>query len=286
MGHEEFSASLTNRSLRTVRTVSRLRHFTSTVRLIVNLQELEFLADNGIITRVQLTKMLDQLPAETSLTGGPVSAIVPPTNALSNLRLNSTTNGAREEKHNNGYTEPASTYNPPPAYGTPVPPPPPPAAPAPQVLTHAVSLYAYNGTDAGDLNLQPEDRIAVTEYMNAEWWKGRNERSGQEGIFPRSYVRIEEKALAATGPQASNYGNAPLDVASGAQPADPKKKGTAQKIGGKLGNAAIFGAGGKYSVQLSLCLETGLLTIISSYHWKQYCQFYLLNFVLILEHGV
>jgi hypothetical protein len=137
-----------------------------------------------------------------------------------------------------------------------------------------VSLYAYNGTDAGDLNLQPEDRIAVTEYMNAEWWKGRNERSGQEGIFPRSYVRVDEKALAA--PQASNYGNVPMDVASGAgQSDDPKKPSMGKKIGGKLGNAAIFGAGGMFTSIITSELNP-ILTDATSYHWKQPCQLYLL----------
>jgi hypothetical protein len=106
-------------------------------------------------------------------------------------------------------------------------------------------MYAYNATDAGDLNLQQHDRVAVTEYMNAEWWKGRNERTGQEGIFPRSYVRVEDKNMP---PQPSTYGNMPMDVsqgAAGAPGAEDKKKGMAGKIGGKLGNAAIFGAGGK-----------------------------------------
>ena len=61
----------------------------------------------------------------------------------------------------------------------------------------------------------PGDRIAITEYMNAEWWKGRNERTGQEGIFPRSYVNVSEEKgptvpAAADQPQPSNYGNMPL----------------------------------------------------------------------------
>jgi hypothetical protein len=110
-------------------------------------------------------------------------------------------------------------------------------------LTYATSLYPYSATDAGDLSFAANDRVAVTEYMNAEWWKGRNERTGQEGIFPRSYVRVDEKSpTAPSGP--ASYGNVPMDVA---QQGQPEKKSTAAKLGGKLGNAAIFGAGGKLS---------------------------------------
>ena len=96
----------------------------------------------------------------------------------------------------------------------------------------------------------PNDNVVVTEYMNNEWWKGRNERTGQEGIFPASYVRREEKAMVPSAvspaPQPSNYGNMPLDVASGASsnPQEPSKgQQMGKKFGKKLGNAAIFGAG-------------------------------------------
>lgn len=111
-------------------------------------------------------------------------------------------------------------------------------------------MYQYNAQDAGDLALMPNDKIVVTEYMNNEWWKGRNERTGQEGIFPASYVRREEKAMvpaAPLTPQPSNYGNVPLDVSNGAAsgpPAQPTKtEENTKKFGKKLGNAAIFGAG-------------------------------------------
>lgn len=237
-------------------------------------QELEFLAEAGVITQQQLTRMLSDLPTEKSLT----SNAHPDSNGLAAVRLNVTSpnrTGYYGQKQNNAFVEPVSTNIPPPAYGTPAPPPPP-AAATPQILTHAVSLYAYNATDVGDLNLQAEDRIAVTEYMNAEWWKGRNERSGQEGIFPRSYVRVEEKSLAVSGP--SNYGNVPLDVAHGSQQSDdPKKPSMGKKIGGKLGNAAIFGAGGKFS-SIDVHLPTAILIVRNnSYHRKQFGQLHILR---------
>jgi SH3 domain-containing protein len=176
---------------------------------------------------------------------------------------------------NGHYGSATPTNVPPPAYGH-APPPPAPSAP---ILTHAVALYAYNATDAGDLSLLANDRVAVTEYMNAEWWKGRNERTGAEGIFPASYVRVEEQKN--FGPPPSSYGNMPMDVAQNAQPqgdGGPPKKGTAQKIGGKLGNAALFGAGGMIFIHLVRLLERSKTLIrIYSYNWKQYCQLYLLR---------
>ena len=147
------------------------------------------------------------------------------------------------------------------SYYQPTPPPPaynqPPMPPAgPSVLASAVSLYAYSPSDAGDLALAPQDRVQIHEYMNADWAKGRNERTGQEGIFPRSYVRVEEKGLQSQGPppvrEGMGYGNVPMQVATepvggqpgqavGGQPSKFQEGG--KKFGKKLGNAAIFGAG-------------------------------------------
>ncbi|MBE3042356.1 SH3 domain-containing protein [Candidatus Bathyarchaeota archaeon] len=73
--------------------------------------------------------------------------------------------------------------------------PPAPPAPAKPVLAHARALYQYAGTDPRDLNFERDDKIAVHEYMNADWWMGSNVRTGSEGIFPRNYVQPEEKQI-------------------------------------------------------------------------------------------
>lgn len=145
-----------------------------------------------------------------------------PTAALSNLNLQNNSQQQRSESTPSAYNEKSNpAYNP-----TPSPQPPPPAynntPPPPQAnwpaLAQATALYAYTSADAGDLELAPNDRISVTEYMNAEWWKGKNQRTGREGIFPRSYVKVEEQKGAAPMQQqqqnvnANNYGNAPLEV--------------------------------------------------------------------------
>lgn len=220
-----FGTAMTNRSLRVIKT------------------ELEFLVDAAIITQQQYDTIIHQLPANASSAR---TLAAPPSAQLSSLNLSSPTpEPMPEKKANVGYYSDNVANPPPPAY------PSAPAAPAgPPVLCHATAMYQYNAQDAGDLALLPNDKIVVSEYMNNEWWKGRNERSGSEGIFPASYVRREEsKAIvpaASPGPVASNYGNAPLDVSNGAQPdnKEPSKfEEGGKKFGKKLGNAAVFGAG-------------------------------------------
>lgn len=157
---------------------------------------------------------------------------------MQNLSVRQNGNGAYNEKQDNSYQPSASPG--PPAYQSPAPSSLPP-------LAQATALYAYTSTDAGDLELQPNDQITVTEYMNAEWWKGKSSRTGQEGIFPRSYVKVvEEKAAPSQAPSTSNnYGNMPLETSGMGNGTGPPGKGQemGKKFGKKLGNAAIFGAG-------------------------------------------
>ncbi|KAH7093395.1 SH3 domain-containing protein [Paraphoma chrysanthemicola] len=208
---------------------------------------LQFLVEASIITSAQHDTIISQLPVSAENSARALPAV--PTQALSHMNLNSqptpAASPAPEKKSANvGYYADTHTSNaPPPAY---------PSVPAtplgPPVLAHANALYQYNAQDAGDLALMPNDRVVVTEYMNTEWWKGKNERTGMEGIFPASYVRKEEKSLMPmvppSAPAPSNYGNMPLDVASSAQPHEPSKaEQQGKKFGKKLGNAAIFGAG-------------------------------------------
>ncbi|KAL4779382.1 SH3 domain-containing protein [Aspergillus varians] len=237
---EMFLSVLTNRSLRNVRS------------------ELEFLADASVITPQQLSSILSQLPnsgesqrqlpapsapspvqlprADAQTVSPPVATQTipspapysPPTSQLADTSLN--------EKAQYGVNAPPPQQHyasPPPAY---------PQAPA--VLSIASALYAYTPTDAGDLALQPNDRVQVLEHMNADWWRGRNERTNLEGIFPRSYVNVlNEKSVAPP----SNYGNVPLDVSQSGSSETPSKNGKfeehGKKFGKKMGNAAIFGAG-------------------------------------------
>ncbi|KAG8529524.1 uncharacterized protein KY384_006161 [Bacidia gigantensis] len=126
---------------------------------------------------------------------------------------------------------------------------PPPAYASAASVATATALYEYHPTDAGDLAVVPHDRIFITEFMNADWAKGRNERTGSEGIFPRSYVAIiDEKnkmgPYQPPTPSQTSYGNMPLDVSqagSSATPGKPSKfEEHGKKFGKKLGNASMF----------------------------------------------
>ena len=89
--------------------------------------------------------------------------------------------------------------------------------------------------------------------MNADWAKGRSERTRQEGIFPRSYVTIVDEKNTSQGlgmvpppptpQQGNNYGNMPLAMSQsggggGGQPSKVEENG--KKFGKKLGNAGMF----------------------------------------------
>ncbi|RKU44349.1 hypothetical protein DL546_007265 [Coniochaeta pulveracea] len=271
----------TNRSLRTIK------------------NELESLLEKGVITEDVFDSIQTLLPTEASLSAAastPSSNLAPtqpprrttttspapPTSALGNLSLNNPPPGPPSYAQSTGVPPPAL-----PARNQP--PPPPPGKP---VIAHARALYHYSGQDARDCSFERDDKIEVYEYMNADWWMGRNVRTGVEGIFPQNYVEPEaapspypaEKVLwppatpaggnaypGAHGqgagympPQQPTYGgyppppgqvnpyNAhapPMAVAN----QDPNQHGEGsgsnkfseggKKIGKKLGNAAIFGAG-------------------------------------------
>ena len=79
-------------------------------------------------------------------------------------------------------------------------------------------------------------------------WRGRNERTGLEGIFPRSYVNlVEEKRPVPFGAQSTDYGNMPVAIAGSSSQLEGRKysklEENGKKFGKKMGNAAIFGAG-------------------------------------------
>ncbi|KAK1255894.1 hypothetical protein MKX07_008153 [Trichoderma sp. CBMAI-0711] len=243
----------TNRSLRTIK------------------NELESLLEKGVIDETAFDTIHAALPAETPLRGAasgsaarsatqtpaqPAAAATPPVQAFQNLNVN----GA----------SPA-----PPSYeDTPAPNLPTRTPTGRPVLAHARALYRYEAADGRDLSLEKDDKVDVYEYMNQDWWMGRNHRTGMEGIFPQNYVFVEQQQKAPTPaaapvafPQQPTYGypaqsqgppaqqnpyNAsvpPMAIAEGGQPGQPGGAGNGKvgeygkKFGKKLGNAAIFGAG-------------------------------------------
>ena len=192
--------------------------------------ELEFLTDISLLSTSQLSSILALLPDPSTTS----SATQLPITSLGNLSIS--------EKQPSGFYSPSPSPAPLPVYTSPA------------ILAKASAIYAYNPTDAGDLALLPKDHIQILEFMNADWAKGRNERTGQEGIFPRSYVNIIEEKNGGSGvmtmvpppptPQSNNnYGNMPLAVSQGGGGADSAGRSkfdeNGKKFGKKLGNAGM-----------------------------------------------
>ncbi|CAM1502229.1 Fc.00g042130.m01.CDS01 [Cosmosporella sp. VM-42] len=222
--------------------------------------ELENLLEKGVIDDSVFDTITAALPAESSLSGplrtatsngappartvaSPAPAnLNPPTKAFENLDVKS-----------HSPAPPSYEQTPPPAM---------PARSTKPVIAQTRALYHYAASDARDLSFEKDDSIQVHEYMNADWWMGRNERTGLEGIFPRNYVLVEHENKgpvqpqygypgATNGPPAQqnpyNSHVPPMAVAEGGQPSgqhgDGKVNQMGKKFGKKLGNAAIFGAG-------------------------------------------
>lgn len=243
-------------------------------------QELESLLEKDIITADAYQSIHSLLPAEASLSSAAAAA---PTTVAAKTAA-SPPSLANLSLHNN-HNEPPSyaqttTAAPPalPSRNTPQPPP-----PSKPVIAHARALYRYAAGDARDLSFERDDRIAVHEFMNADWWMGRCERTGQEGIFPRTYVEQLPDAPQNNGYAAPAYGEkAPGGMYGSPAPGQPQYGGypppapqqqnpydsaappmavananetqqqgqgggkageMGKKFGKKLGNAAIFGAG-------------------------------------------
>ncbi|KAH7176353.1 SH3 domain-containing protein [Dactylonectria macrodidyma] len=230
------------------------------------IEELENLLEKGVIDDAVFDTIHSSLPAESSLSGplrtatgssNPAPATTPtparaqasplPTKAVENLKIKS--------------PSPA-----PPAYDQ-TPPPGLPARNAKPVVAQARALYRYAASDGRDLAFEKDDRINVYEYMNQDWWMGQNERTKQEGIFPRNYVLVEHEnkvpvaqpqygyPAQSQGPPAQqnpyNSHVPPMAISEGSShnqgqegsQGDSKVNEYGKKFGKKLGNAAIFGAG-------------------------------------------
>lgn len=222
---EELQTANVNRSIRTIKA------------------ELEYLCDVAVISPQDLSDLLSRIPPQTPI-HAPISVGAipsslqqsqPTTNAseppsFDSLNLNGTNNNNSNNRGSNNrnangnsnanptsfnekvdtpyYGGPPNNTAPSPAPGVNSPynaaPPQPVWNPTPP-LANATALYAYTSADEGDLELQAGDSIAVTEYMNAEWWKGKSNRTGMEGIFPRSYVKVvEEKSMGYPGQPVSS----------------------------------------------------------------------------------
>ena len=110
-------------------------------------------------------------------------------------------------------------------------------------------MWAFNGSEAGDLTFAANDVIEVVEKVKDDWWRGRVLGSSEIGLFPSSYVKETSILAGRGGPplpgrkEGSGYGpggNMMTDVAHGGGSSEGEKQSAlgknGEKFGKKLGN--------------------------------------------------
>lgn len=226
-------------------------------------QELEALLEKGVLTEDAFDTIQQLLPAEGALSATPAQR------AAHALPTPATTPSASHHAPPSYSQSTGNSAAPPPLPGRKQPPP-----VGKPVVAYCRGLYTYSAQDSRDCSFEKGDRLAVYEKMNADWWLGVNERTREEGIFPKAYVEEESAAPAAANSwgaekngyqQQQQYGNAggayppppgqanpynahapPMAMANngeGGEEKPSKMEENGKKFGSKLGNAAIFGAG-------------------------------------------
>ncbi|KAI5805774.1 hypothetical protein EDC01DRAFT_263990 [Geopyxis carbonaria] len=218
--------------------------------------ELEFLRDTSLITPATLAQVLQLLPTPSGPRTAPPGAS--PTPAPTHAQSSTPAMPHLARHFTPPMSPPASTATPLHEKAALGPAPPPSYTP----MVRAEALWAFSGSESGDLTFAAGDTIEVVEKVKDDWWRGRV-GGGEVGLFPSSYVREittpnlpprgGKSAEVAVGGGYGRGGNMMTDVAhdgghqqqQGGEAAEKKpmlgKNG--EKFGKKLGNAAIFGAG-------------------------------------------
>ncbi len=135
---------------------------------------------NGAISDDAYDTIMRTLPDESSFNGrnGPSPSPVP-TAAFNNLRVSSS---EPPPAYNNSPSGPPTLPNRTPSI-------PPPTRP---VVGRAIALYNYNDNESNGMSFAPYDPLIVYSFSNAEWWEGRNEKTGATGVFPVNHVQLEQ----------------------------------------------------------------------------------------------
>lgn len=60
--------------------------------------------------------------------------------------------------------------------------------------TSAVAQYDYEKDEDNEVEFNEGDIIVDIEFVDEEWWSGKNSRTGEIGLFPGSYVTIQENS--------------------------------------------------------------------------------------------
>lgn len=73
----------------------------------------------------------------------------------------------------------------------------------------AVAQYDYERDEDNEVEFNEGDIIVEIEFVDEEWWSGKNSRTGETGLFPGSYVTIKDETQTADGASAAAQAPAP-----------------------------------------------------------------------------
>lgn len=51
------------------------------------------------------------------------------------------------------------------------------------------AVFDFEPQEEGELRLRKGDTITVIDKSDQNWWRGKNNTTGQEGMFPVPYVK-------------------------------------------------------------------------------------------------
>lgn len=85
--------------------------------------------------------------------------------------------------------------------------------------TSAIAQYDYEKDEDNEVAFEEGDLIVEIEFVDDEWWSGKNSRTGEAGLFPGSYVTVQEgKAEAKSAPEPAARSEPVAEPETAAQP--------------------------------------------------------------------
>ncbi|KAF8381031.1 stam-1 [Pristionchus pacificus] len=81
---------------------------------------------------------------------------------------------------------------------------------APRLEKRAWALYDFEAAEDNELSFKTGDEMMITDDSNANWWRGRNERTRGEGLFPSSFVTMNPAEINAIKTETSIAQSTPV----------------------------------------------------------------------------
>ncbi|GMT04703.1 hypothetical protein PENTCL1PPCAC_26877 [Pristionchus entomophagus] len=81
---------------------------------------------------------------------------------------------------------------------------------APRLEKRAFALYDFEAAEDNELSFKTGDYITITDDSNGNWWRGRNEGTRLEGLFPSSFVTTNPAEISAQKTETTMVQSTPL----------------------------------------------------------------------------